>query len=57
MEIPVVFSVFARPGLNISKLKTFGFDFDHQLYAGHHRKENDTTHLEWGQGNSTIGGN
>ena len=57
MEMPVVFSVFARPGLNISKLKSFGFSFDHQLYTGNRREQNDNTFLEWSNGSFTIEGN
>ena len=56
IEFPVYFSLFSRPGYDISKLKTFGINGEWHLFFGNPRQDNVTTNLEWGNTTDSIGG-
>ena len=56
IPFPMYFSIFAKPGLDINKLRGFGLESEHLLFSGLRRSENDTTHLEWSSNNRSIEG-
>ena len=56
IEFPMYFSIFAKPGLDINKLREFCLESEHLLFSGLRRSENDTTHLEWSSNNWSIEG-
>ena len=57
IEFPMLFSIIAVPGINISKLKTYGFQDDYALFIGNHTRGEDKTTILWGRQNFSIEGN
>ena len=52
----MVFTIYPEPGLDISKLKSFGVDAEYLLFTGRHLRNNDWTHIYWGTHNYTVQG-
>ena len=60
----MLLSIFAKPGLKMSKLTSYGVENgkwnwgngEYRLFTGKHRKDNNTTHIVWGNQTYSVGG-